>query len=148
MKLGSGLTNQSVAGASLSVAVQDVFDEVNAELTWSETGEVLTADGTEQNTYVMSNPLGINVPRVVFIDLDEMVAGDSVTIRVHYRLAQGGGYLLQDWQQYVGQDGGLANSKTLIAVDLYPNRFGLRVTLEQTAGAGFRDFLWKWFGEI
>ena len=146
MKLGSGLTNQSVAGASLAVAVQDVFDEVNAELTWSETGEVLTADGTEQNTYVSNNPLGVHVPRVVFIDLDNMVGGDTTDIRVYYRLAQGGGWLQQDYQSYTGVNGGLTNGITVIAVDLYPTRFGIRVTLRQTAG-GMVDYLWKYFGE-
>ena len=142
MKLGSGLTNQSVAGASLSVAVQDVFDEVNGILTLRETGEVLTADGTEQNTYIDNNPLGAYKPLHEFIDLSNMLAGDTLLIRVYYRLADGGGWLLQDYQSYVGLRGGLANSKTLVAVDLYPCRFGCRVTIEQSVGA-FRDFLWK-----
>ena len=105
------------------------------------------ADGTEQNTFVNSNPLGVHVPTVEFIDLDEMVGGDQVLIRVYYRLAQGGAWEMQDYAAYVGIDGGLANGLTIIAVDLYPNRFGVRVTLEQSAGAGFRTFLWKYFGE-
>ncbi len=139
-----GLTNELI-GTATSSAVEEIFDLTNANLTLRETGEVLTADGTEQNTYVSSTPLGVHKPLVEFISLDEMIGGDQVLIRVYYRLAQGGGWLLTDSQAYVGINGGLANSVTVIAIDLYPNRFGLRVTLTQTAGVN-RDYLWKYFG--
>jgi len=139
-----GLTNEAT-GATIA-AVEDVFNIVNADLVLRETGEVLTADGTEQNTYVSSTPLGVHKPHVVFIDLDNMDQGDTTVIRTYYRLAGGGGWLLEDYQSYTGADGGLANGIKVIAVDLYPNRFGIRITLEQTAGTN-RDYLWKYFGE-
>jgi len=143
MELGSGLTNQTDnATAQLLVDVADVFEEVNGILTLRETGEVLTADGTEQNTYIDNNPLGSFKPLHEFIDLSNMLALDTLIVRVYYRVADGGGWLQEDWQQYVGATGGLTNGKVLIAVDLYPCRFGIRVTIEQSVGA-FRDFLWK-----
>jgi len=140
-----GLTNETM-GTATACAVEEIFDLTNANLTLRETGEVLTADGNEQNTYVSNNPLGVHKPLVVFIDLDNMDQGDTTVIRVYYRLADGGGFLLEDYQSYVGIDGGLANGITVIAVDLLPNRFGIRVTLEQTAGVN-REYLWKYFGE-
>ncbi|GAH41323.1 unnamed protein product [marine sediment metagenome] len=140
-----GLTNEAT-GTATSCAVEEIFDLVNATLTLRETGEVLLADGTEQNTYVSNTPLGVHKPIVEFISLDEMIGGDTTVIRVYYRLAQGGGWLLTDYQSYTGINGGLANSVTVIAVDLLPNRFGIRVTLTQTAG-GMRQYLWKYFGD-
>jgi hypothetical protein len=112
----------------------DIFNAVNAMLTLTETGGTLTADGTEQNLYINNLPAGEFDPRVVFVDLDNMAAGDTTVFRVYYRLNAGGGLQLYDYIQYNGADGGLPNGRKLISIALLPNRFGVQVTLQQTAG--------------
>jgi len=137
-----GLTNEAT-GTATACAVQDVFDLVNAELELRETGGVLTSTAAEQNVYVSETPLGCFKPIVVFISLDAMAAGaDSVTIRLYYRIAAApAGYLLSDTQTYTGVDGGLAGGRVLVAIDLHPNRFGCRVTLQRVGGA---DYAFPW----
>ena len=141
-----GLTLQAPQSAALLADVAEVFDLVNAELILQETGGTLTADGTEQTVYINDDPQGVHRPVVVKIDLDNMAGGDTTNIRVYYRLLDGGGLQSQDYNQYVGADGALANGRKLIAVELLPNRFGARVTLEQTGGVN-RDYVWAYFEE-
>ena len=142
MKLGSGLTNQSVAGASLSVAVQDVFDEVNSILTLRETGNTVTADGTEQIMYINNAPFGEFRPIALFLDLNNMLLGDATEVRVYYRLFTGAALQLQDYAVFTGLNGGLPNGREVAIVELGPNRYGLQVTLQQTAGTN-RTYRWK-----
>lgn len=117
-----------------------------AELALQETGGILTANGAEQTVYIDNAPLGVHSPRTVLIDLDNMAGGDTTNLRLFYRIVAGGGLQLLDYTQYVGADGGLANGRKLIAIDLYETRFGVRVTLEQTAGV-LRDYTWSVFVE-
>ena len=136
------LTSQSIAPYLALIRVEDALDFLAAELTLQETGGILTSTAVEQTLYVNDAPVGCFEPRVLFCDLDLMAAGgDQVTFRVYYRIADGGGPLLQDVQVYTGVDGGLANSITLVAIDLYPNRFGVRVSLQRTGGA---DYAFPW----
>jgi len=119
----------------------DILNAVNAILTLTETGGTLTANGTEQNIYINNAPAGEFEPRVVLVDLDNMQAGDTIVFRVYYRLRAGGGLQLYDYVQYTGADGGLTDGRKLIAITLLPNRFGVRVTLQQTAGVN-RSYDW------
>ena len=121
--------------------VIQIFNAVNAILTLTETGGTLTATGAEQNIYINNSPAGEFEPRVVMVDLDLMQAGDTTVFRVYYRLNAAGGLQLYDYVQYAGADGGLANGRKLIAITLLPNRFGVQVTLQQTAGVN-RDYDW------
>jgi len=146
MKLGSGFTNQAVAGASLSVAVQDVFDEVNAELTLSETGGSITSTAAEQNLFVINNPLGVIRPVVCKVDLDLMAAADTHVFRVYYRIVTGGAWEPTDFYTYTGVDGGLANGLKVVEFPLTPTRFGVSITIQRTAGAD-HVFAWEYLGE-
>jgi len=119
---------------------------VTAEFTLQETGGTLTATDAEQTLYINNNPLGCFHPHTLFVDLDNMAQGDTVAIRVYYRLRAGGGLQLWDYSQYIGADGGLPNSVKLISADLLPTRFGIQITLEQTAGTN-RDYDWELFTE-
>ncbi|GAG25433.1 unnamed protein product, partial [marine sediment metagenome] len=132
--LGSTRSDAEASATALQIQAQ-----TNALLVLSETGGTLTADGAEQTLYIDNAPLGVHKPRTVLIDLDNMAGGDTTELRVYYRLNAGGGLQLLDFNPYVGADGGLANSRVLVAIDLYETRFGVQVTLEQTAGVN-RDY--------
>jgi hypothetical protein len=146
MILSPGIVNQSVASASVEDTADQIHELVAAELTLQETGGTLTADGSEQTLYINNNPLGCFHPRTLLLDLDNMLAGDTSVIRVYYRLNAGGGLQLWDYHTYTGADGGLASNRKLIAADLLPTRFGVQVTLEQTAGT-YRNYDWEIFTE-
>jgi hypothetical protein len=146
MGLTPGLTNLSLAPASVADTADQIHELVAAELTLQETGGTLTADGTEQTLYINNNPLGCFHPRTLFVDLDNMQAGSTTVIRVYYRLNAGGGLQLWDYHTYTGADGGLASNRKLISADLLPTRFGVQVTLEQTAGT-YRNYDWEMFTE-
>lgn len=143
---GPALVDQSIATAAVDVTTENIFDLVNAILTLQETGGLLTASGQEQTLYINNAPLGCFLPRTLYVDLDNMLAadGDTTVFRVYYRITAGGALLLQDYASYAGNDGGLANGRKLIAIDLGPNRFGIRVTLDQTAGVN-KTYRWEIF---
>ena len=142
----SSMTDQSIASGGVDDRVDQIFSLSAAELTLQETGGLLTADGNEQTLYINNAPLGIFRPVVIYIDLDNMAGGDTTDIRVYYRITAGGGLQLLDFAQYVGVDGGLANSIKLISIDLSPARFGVQITLQQTAGVN-RTYRWEYFEE-
>lgn len=132
--------------AEASATALQIQSQTNALLTLSETGGTLTADGTEQTLYIDNAPLGAHNPRTFLIDLDLMEQGDTTELRAYYRLNAGGGLQLLDFNQYVGADGGLANSRVLVAIALNETRFGVQVTLEQTVGVN-RAYDWSIFVE-
>ena len=144
--LKRGLVDQSIAGAGTQETAEEVLALLNAELVLSETGGLLTADGNEQTLYINNAPLGTTRGVVLLVDLDNMQGGDTTVLRVYYRVVDGGGLQLLDYQSYTGADGGLANGRKLVAIDLHPYRFGIQVTLEQTAGVN-RTYQWQVFEE-
>ena len=127
--------------------ITEIKSAANALLALSATGGTLTADGTEQTLYRDNEPLGCTMGRRLYIDLDDMAGGDTTVIRVYYRLSDGGGLQLLDYNSYTGADGGLSNSIKLIAIDLGPYRHGIQVTLEQTAGVN-ADYPFEFFAEV
>lgn len=141
------LTNQSVAPASTLTEVLKIYDLVNAGLILYETGGVLDADGTEQIIYITNTPLGNFKPLVVNLDLDEMDMWDIVTVRVYYRIAQGGTWRQSWFYPYAGVDGGLLDGRVMAQIRLLPNRFGVKVTLDHGKGATLKDFPWEVFEE-
>jgi len=127
--------SQNIAGSETTDTVNQTFDLVNSLLTLQETGGTITTDGNEQNLYIVDNPYaGSMKPQVCYVDLDLMVGGDTVVFNTYYRLALAGGWELQDVATYIGADGGLAGGRTIIAVDMLPCRFGIRLTIQRTAG--------------
>ena len=141
-----GLTNVATATRAIFNSLTQILSTVRAILPLSETGGLLTADGTEQTLHINNAPLGNREPRTLLVDLDNMAGGDTTVIRVYYRITAGGGLQLEDFQSYTGADGGLANSIKLVAINLNPNRFGVQITLEQTAGVN-RTYRWEYFEE-
>ena len=139
-----GLTRQ--VSSQDTATIDDIYGLVNATLILQETGGELTTDGTEQYLYVVSDPIGVFRPVCVFVDLGNMVGGDTVVFRTSYRIDPTGAMRLTDYASYTGIDGGLADSVQLIVIDLYPNRFGVQVTIQRTAGAD-KDYPWSVFEE-
>ncbi len=133
-----GLVDYVVIGAAYPVQrLVDIFNIVNALLLDAETGGALTADGTEQNVYINNTPAGIFEPLIVNIDCTTMLAGDVTVLRTYYRIAAGGNLIKKDQVTLNGaQDPDLKN------IILEPNRYGVQVTLEQTAGVN-RDYYWE-----
>ncbi len=102
-----------------------------------ETGGTLTTDGTEQNVYINNAPAGVYEPRWFNINFANQTVTEAVTIRVYYRNVDGGGWVRDDRQPFVGVPINL-----LISVELKPNRFGTRVTIEKIEGTN-RDYVWE-----
>jgi len=146
MSFPFGFTRQSVAPAGLVNDVRDVREIVDAELTLQSTHGTITSGTGELDIYVNDAPLGSYKCLHLFVDLDNMEQGDTVEFRVYYRIAPAGGLQLQDYQTYTGADGGLANGKKLIAIDLYPCRFGVEVTIQRTEGED-KTYDWQVFVE-
>jgi len=120
-----------------------IFDIVNAMLKLTETGGVFTADGTEQNVYINDDPMGVYEPRVVKIDCSNMAWGDDVIIRWYERIEAGGAYIIKDYMLLEDVQDPTLGLSPLKNIELEPNRFGVQVTLEQTAGAAYRDFTFE-----
>ena len=121
---------------------------IGTMLTLQETGGTLTADGTEQNIVINNAPVAVFNPRKVKIDLDNMIATDTIVVKLYERLSAAGTLKLSDVPvTYTGIDGGLTGGQTQITIDLDANRYGFKVTLEQTAHVAYKDYVWEYFVE-
>jgi len=128
--------------------VDFLFDMLNSVLTLQETGGEHTPSNlnVEEAIYLENSPLGVFRPLRMYINLDNMIAGDTIEVREYYRIDPAGNLELADYATYTGIDGGLTNGKKLIVLDLTENRYGFKVTLEQTAGTE-RAYTWEYIGE-
>lgn len=128
------------AGSSLAIVIATVtaiFDLVNAMLVLTETGGTVTTDGTEQNVYINDAPAGVFSPQKVMIDFTNQTAAETIVVRTYYRIKSGGNYIKKDEVTFAG-----AQDPDLINVELEPNRFGVKVTMERTAG-GIKTYDWE-----
>lgn len=142
-----GFTRQSIASGGVDDTVDQIQTQTNALLVLSSTGGTATATGQEQTLYIDNEPLGCWEPLVLWVDLDNMQGGDTAVIRAYHRLNDGGGLQLWSYNSYTGADGGLANGMKVVKIELGPNRHGLQITLDQTAGVN-RDYDWELFARI
>jgi hypothetical protein len=134
---------------SLMRYIKGLVNHANADLVLTETGGTLTADGTEQNVVIDNAPTAVFKPLHVKINFDNMIATDTVIIRQYERISAGGALdLCDEPQTYVGVDGGLAGGQKHITIDLDPNRYGFKVTLEQSAHVAYKDFVYEYFYEV
>jgi len=141
------ITDQSLPTGELDLKFDWIFDDVTANFKQQSTGGTLTATGGEDTIYIDNEPLGCWRPLTLFVDLDNMAGGDITIFRVYYCLSDAGTLKLQDYQSYSDGDGSLSNGIKLIVIDLYPNRHGFQVTLEQTDGTN-RTYPWELHAEI
>jgi len=116
-----------------------IYDLLDALMDSSETGDTLTADGSEQVVYEQASPAAIWSPAVIHIDLTNMAANDVITVREYIKIKSGGDYLLLDIKEY-------SNAQTRKVIPVSPvgrkNRWGYKVSLEQTAGTN-RTYDWE-----
>jgi len=109
-----------------------IFNMLNAILELTETGGIVTATGpgTEDNVYINDAPAGVFRPVVVTIDMVDLAGGETATVRVRKRIRDGGvGRLIGPPVIFNG-----VQAEPHKDIILQPNRFGVVVTIEGTAG--------------
>lgn len=109
----------------------------------SETGGTITTDGTVQTIYINNAPTGVHLPMKLAIDFTNHTAGETVDIEISYRIKSGGN-LIEDNASPVPYAG--AVTPPLVFLQLQPNRYGIQITIEKTAGAN-RAYDWAVFYE-
>jgi len=109
-----------------------IFDMLNAILTLNEAGGIVTTTGpgNEDNVYINDAPAGVFRPMVVTLDTSDLAGGETVTVRVRKRINAVGA------QEIIGVPVIFAGvqAEPLKDIELQPNRFGVSVTIEGTAG--------------
>lgn len=123
--------------------VDSILEDTAAIPVLTETGGTLSADGTEQDVYKNDAPSGVFKPIAVKIDCTNHTVTESITIKTYYRIKSGGNYILQDTVSYLLT----TISPELLNIALEPNRYGVKVTLEKTAGTN-RDYDWEVVYEV
>lgn len=119
-------------------AIREVTDD---EPILTETGGTITTDGTEQTVYVNEAPAGIFEPRVFKLDTTNQTAAETVKVKTYHKIKAGGGYIKDSDTQLAGvQDPLLKN------FHLEPTRFGVKVTIQKTAGNN-KAYDWEVFYE-
>lgn len=109
----------------------------------TESGGTVTTDGGEQNVYVDETPAGVFRPICVKIKTAAHTAAETIVIREYYRIASGGDY--GDPADEVEFAGLIEGDE--ITIDLAPNRYGVKVTIQKTAGAN-RAYPWEVVYEV
>ena len=104
----------------------------------TETGGTLTTDGNIQNLYINNAPAGVYVPRTLKIDMTNQTDTETIVIRESYRIETGGGWLEHDELTFVGEV-----DEDEITIHLDPNRYGIRVTIQNTAVGTHRAYVWE-----
>ena len=123
-------------------AIREVTD---AEPVLEETGGSVTTTGAEQTIYINNAPAGVFRPVCIKIDFTAQTATETVVLRTYYRISPVGGsnLILQDTVTYAG-----VVSPDLINIDLEPNRYGVWVTIQNTAVGVHRAYDWEVFYEV
>lgn len=90
----------------------------------------VTADGSEQGVVEY-----LSIGRVAgYIDASGMASGDTVVVRQYARIADGGSFLKYKQETYSG-----ASDDPALYVHSKESRWGIRVTIQQTAGT-YREY--------
>ncbi len=120
-------------------AIREVTD---SEAILTEAAGQITTTGAEQVLYTEETPAGIFEPRSCKIDMTNQTAAETVDIKVYYRIAVGGNMILQSNTTFAG-----AQDPDLINISLEPNRYGIRITIQNTAVGVHRAYDWEVFYE-
>lgn len=109
---------------------ESVISLLTSILTLTETGGTITTNGTEQDMYIHNAPAGVFDPKIVQIDFTNQTAAETVWVREYYRIKTGGVLVLMDEIAFTG-----VQLPYLKNIRLEENRYGVKVTIEKTAGA-------------
>ena len=131
-----------VSLVALEATLDALAVTINAMDVLTETGGTITTDGTEQNVYINNAPSGVYRPVRFILDFTNHTAGETLVVRVYYRIETGGNLILQDEATYAG-----VQDPLLLNVELDANRYGCSVTVEKTVGAN-RGYPWEVFYEV
>lgn len=126
---GSVLERSEFLMDELATQAGNVTNLTAALLVLTETGGTITTDGTEQNVYINNAPAGIYAPKRIKIDCTNQTIAETIVIREYYRIKSGGNFIKADEDTFVG-----VQDPQLITVDLEENRYGIKVTMQRTAG--------------
>jgi len=126
----------------ISAQITALQASINAIPVLTETGGTVTTDGTEQNVYINDAPAGVYQPRIVSLDFTNQTAAETLRVRTYYRETSGGGYIKRGDKTFAGVQDPL--SKEII---LRENRYGIKVTIEKTAGAN-KAYIWEVFYKV
>ena len=140
--LQSDLDDLTADVVLLQADVDAIEAIVEAEAILEETGGTITTDGTEQNVYINNAPAGVYEPRWLNINFTNHTVTETVVLRTYYRNAPGGAWVRDDNDTFVGVPVNL-----LLHVQLKPTRYGVRVTIEKTAGTN-RAYVWEVFYKV
>lgn len=105
----------TAARAAKMDKIQDFLEEGNG---------TLTADGTEQTVREYTGTGKLHV----YIDLTNMVAGNSTTIRQFMKIKAAGAYVKYAQETYTD-----VQTLPLLHITMKPGKFGVKVTLQQAA---------------
>ena len=122
--------------------VANILAVTNAMPILEETGGTFTTDGTVQNLYICNAPTGVYRPESLNIDLSNHTAAETIQFVTLYRNVAGGALVQRDILPLVG-----ALDSSSINIDLEPNRFGIQVTAQLTAGTNYA-LTWEVFYEV
>jgi len=106
-------------------------------LTLTETGGTVTTDGTEQDIYLNNAPSALYSPRMLKLDCTNHTAGETIVVRIYYRVESGGAMVMEIEDTHAG-----AIDPLLLNIDLKDNRYGVQITIEKTGGAN-RAYEWE-----
>ena len=122
--------------------VTDILAVTNALPILEETGGTFTTDGTVQNLYINNAPTGVYRPVSLNIDLTNHTAAETIQFVTSYRNVAGAALVQRDLLALVG-----ALDSPSVNIDLEPNRYGIQVTAQLTAGSNYA-LTWEVFYEV
>jgi uncharacterized membrane protein len=129
------LAHLGVDTDALIVALANVYSQVNAIQTLTETGGTITSTAAELDIFRIETPMGIFKPIALKIDLTNMLAADDLTIRIYERIVPGGNLIRGDVMNYAGVQT-VEPVSPLKTISLDPNRFGIQVTIDENGASG------------
>jgi hypothetical protein len=99
----------------------------------------ITMDGSEQ-TVVLDEIAG-NPQRFLegYVDLSPMASGDTIVVRQYMKISATGDYV-----KYAEETYSNAQTIPLLYVTTKPGRYGIKITVQQTAGT-YRTFTYQFF---
>ena len=118
--------------------------EEDDDLRLTRRAGAVIADGTEQDMVVIDDPVDGFIVMKGLLKLSNMVAGDRLIIREKYRMGIGEDYMTLD--QHV-VEGVHADFPALDLSPSMPNRYGFKITIQQTSTGtgGYKTFKFELF---
>ena len=116
---------------------EQIYDLVDQLFNLERVGDTTTTDGTEQTIYIIDNPDYQFEPYRFLIDTTAHTATETLVIRQYLRMKEGGNYIEFDEVTLTAVQDPLG-----VAIDLLPNTFGIKLTLEKTGGTN-RAYIWE-----